>query len=853
MAAILVATASLSVAAGAAVAQPLLTDALYRSHHPRLLFRSSDVPGLVTKVHDGGPDDDAYAFIRDRVQTLYPTWSDALVLGTWYGLESLPDIALVGHLESPPDAAAIARGKSLTTFIADTYEPDFDEAGSSERLRSLAIGYDLFFDTATPDERGAIRDEIVHYLQVMTANPAYQVFELRPYLANHSAMIASALGLAAIDLQGEADQPVLDAAMAMADRIVANLLQYQFDPGGAYNEGSLYALWGLKHLAFYFEARKRFDGTNYADNARLRAVEEWLAYELLPEGGAHSQNLNDSGLTTTPFARNSAYFDWAMHAWNSGLSAWLWDHSVGTYGIDFGGDADKAATVLWHAAVPVMQPAMVLPLHRIWLQRGLYEFRTGWPTGASSDDVVFSFYSGKFEGGHAQEDQNQFALYGYGAQFVVDHGSGSVAKQSEAHNMVFIDGKGQHNAGSSIGTDGRIADYLLGGIADYVEGDAARAYTTYSEFNAPNVPVAGSDWSWGYQGANPVQTADRRVLVVHGASEPPYVVVMDDIDKDGGVHTYEWRMHTLATNTVDTAGDPMTIATSTATMDLHLLNPPRASVTVSTETFAAGNGDPNSTLLRIATSAVNPGFAFLMMPRSNATTAPPVANVAYPWGDVCTVDWPGSRIDYLVRNDSGAAVTAGTITTDARIAVVRLHHGRVEGYLAVDASALTVGSTACVAIENGTATCEESGSMVNLNRYDANFRFYDMGITSVYYHDQALGFVKDSGYIVPGGTTGVGNTPRGAGAIGLSVFPNPFNPATTIRVDADPNVPVRVTIFDVAGRRVYRLWDGPLLATTRSIEWDGRTDSNARVASGTYFVRATTPSGSRTVKLTLLK
>ncbi len=420
--------------------------------------------------------------------------------------------------------------------------------------------------------------------------------------------------------------------------------------------------------------------------------------------------------------------------------------------------------------------------------------------------------------------------------------------------MVFIDGQGQYNAGSSIGTDGHIADCVLGGIADYVMGDATQAYTTHSEFNAPNVPVLGSDWSWGYQGANPVNFADRRVVVVHGTSEPPYFVVMDDIDKDGGVHTYEWRMHTLVTNTVDTATDSMTIVSPKgAAMDLHLLNPPRTSVTASTETFAAGNDDPNSKLLRIATSAVNPHFAFLMIPRSTTTSAPPVTNVAYPWGYLCTIDWPGSRVDYLVRNDSGTSVTAGSIQTDARIAMVRMRHSHVEGYLAVDTSTLTVGSTQCVLIQNGTTTCEESGSEIHLNRYDADYRFYDMGITNVFYQDQALGFAKSNGYIVPDGATGVGDAPRPAGAVHLSAFPNPFNPVTTIRVDTDARTPVRVTVFDVAGRRVCLLWDGPLLSTPQSIEWDGRSDNNARVASGTYFVRATTASGSRTVKLTLLK
>lgn len=839
--------------AGTAMSDPVLTDSLYSAHHPRLLFSKGDIPALSAKMHDGGADDDAYAFIRSRVQTVYPSESPASILGTWYGLESIPEIGLVGHLESPPDTAAIALGRAVTTYIADTWEPDYDEAGSADRLRSLALGYDLFFENATPAERAYIRDEMVHYLQVMTWNQGYQVFQDRPYIGNHSAMIASALGLAAIVLQGEADPSLLDGAFSLADAIVDNLLQYMFDPGGSYNEGSLYALWTLKHLVYYFEARKRYDGLDYGSNPRIRAVETWLPYELLPEGRAVSQNLNDSGATATPFSTNSTYFDWAMHTWDSGLSSWLWEHSVGTYGVDEGAAADKAATALWHQSVPVVQPGDVLPLHRLWLQRGLYDFRTGWQSGASSDDVVFSFYSGKFEGGHAQEDQNQFALYGYGARLVIDHGPGFAAKQSEAHNMVLIDGKGQYNAGSSIGTDGKIAHYLLGGLADYIVGDATAAYSTHSEFNDPDQPVQGTDWSWGYEATSPVRYAVRRVVVVHGASAPPYFLIMDDIDKDDTVHSYEWRLHTLAGNTVTTATNPFTISTPVATMGVYMLNPDLSAVSVSTGTYSAGNGDPNSTMLRVTESAVNPQFSFLLMPRATAMSAPTVSNTPQSWGYACTVDWGGGLKDRLIRNDSGAAVGAYGITTDAQVALVRMNGSTIEGFFAANVTTLTVGSTDCIAIDNGPTTCEESDATIHLDRYDANFRFYDLGVTQVFYHDESLDFAVDNGFIVPGALTGVKAGPPAPRNLSLSVYPNPFNPATTIRVAAPLREPVRVEIFDVAGRRVRSLWNAPLGAAERTISWDGRNDAGAPVASGTYFVRAWTRSGTRTAKLTLLK
>ena len=150
------------------------------------------------------------------------------------------------------------------------------------------------------------------------------------------------------------------------------------------------------------------------------------------------------------------------------------------FGWDWGPKADKPATVLWNLGLAPVQPDSVLPPSAVWEDRGLYYCRSGWPSGAASNDLMLSFYSGKFQGGHAQEDHNQFTLQAYGAKLAIDHGPGDTGRQSESHNIVFIDGNGQHNAGGSIGTDGRINRFVLGGWADFVQGDATRAYATYS-------------------------------------------------------------------------------------------------------------------------------------------------------------------------------------------------------------------------------------------------------------------------------------------------------------------------------------------------------------------------------------
>lgn len=84
--------------------------------------------------------------------------------------------------------------------------------------------------------------------------------------------------------------------------------------------------------------------------------------------------------------------------------------------------------------------------------------------------------------------------------------------------------------------------------------------------------------------------------------------------------------------------------------------------------------------------------------------------------------------------------------------------------------------------------------------------------------------------------------------------PNPFRPRTTLSFQlarAEPSV--RLSIFDVAGRRVRTLYDGPAGVGEINAEWDGVDDEGARVPSGTYLYRLETASESQTKKLSLVR
>ena len=63
-------------------------------------------------------------------------------------------------------------------------------------------------------------------------------------------------------------------------------------------------------------------------------------------------------------------------------------------------------------------------------------------------------------------------------------------------------------------------------------------------------------------------------------------------------------------------------------------------------------------------------------------------------------------------------------------------------------------------------------------------------------------------------------------------YPNPFNPSTNITFKVAENSDVRVTVFDLLGRKVATLTDQPYVRGTHQIQWDASS-----VSSGQYIYR----------------
>jgi hypothetical protein len=108
-------------------------------------------------------------------------------------------------------------------------------------------------------------------------------------------------------------------------------------------------------------------------------------------------------------------------------------------------------------------------------------------------------------------------------------------------------------------------------------------------------------------------------------------------------------------------------------------------------------------------------------------------------------------------------------------------------------------------------------------------------------------------WLVPAAATGV-ETIAGTTTFDLLPnSPNPFANQTSLKFALPASGPARLTVFDIAGRRVAELVNRTMDAGVHSVTWDGRDASGATVASGVYLARLEAAGKTMTREMVRLK
>ncbi len=105
----------------------------------------------------------------------------------------------------------------------------------------------------------------------------------------------------------------------------------------------------------------------------------------------------------------------------------------------------------------------------------------------------------------------------------------------------------------------------------------------------------------------------------------------------------------------------------------------------------------------------------------------------------------------------------------------------------------------------------------------------------------------------PGDTTGTTsvddkNTLQIVSSYQLNIYPNPFNPQTTIKLATTEKSFTKIKVYDISGREVASIFQGEIEPGSHNFTWNA-----SNLSSGMYLIRTISGNNTKTVKALLLK
>ncbi len=88
----------------------------------------------------------------------------------------------------------------------------------------------------------------------------------------------------------------------------------------------------------------------------------------------------------------------------------------------------------------------------------------------------------------------------------------------------------------------------------------------------------------------------------------------------------------------------------------------------------------------------------------------------------------------------------------------------------------------------------------------------------------------------------------------IGAYPNPFNPHCRIQFKLpESGGTASLCIFDLAGRKVKKLYSGQCDGADHTVKWIGDSDNGVQIGSGVYFATLQAGSEQTVQKLVVLR
>lgn len=502
--------------------------------------------------------------------------------------------------------------------------------------RSYAMGLDWCGDYMSPEQKQLIIEAAADFARLKSQIVFSEQTWWYPY-HNWIGVDIGAAGLIALKLRDEYPDEAMQWIRRCNEAIGA-WFRNSFGRNGAQLEGTQYYSFGFTNALRYAIALKRITGTDILTGSEIEKLPQFLAMSLLP-GDTEFDARNDTHYGGVGFVESSMF----IHAFKSQLMAWLRDTTVtDKYSRDYtyprGTRGFAPQRLLWqNQDIEAKSPdELDISQNAFYEQRGLAIWRTGW----DKDDLMFSFEAGPYYAvTHNQADKGHFTLYGLGYRWAPDPAYGNNRTpggraQTDGHNCILIDGKGQMLSGAALGTEGKMVRYYNDEQYGYALADCTDAYNHTIAVQSHE----SSDW-WEDIGSGKDNSLNRELakrvyrhslFIKPQGKRPAYTVIFDDVEAVSSKTNYTWQMITWPDIEFNIEQEKITLTPAQKAIDtprMELYVDTDTNKTVSTDIYTPGdNRKPESyPRLRVKTDNTdNPKFASVLLPLQAQIASPKV-------------------------------------------------------------------------------------------------------------------------------------------------------------------------------------------------------------------------------------
>ncbi|HLA38872.1 MAG TPA: hypothetical protein VJ417_02695, partial [Candidatus Glassbacteria bacterium] len=306
----------------------------------------------------------------------------------------------------------------------------------------------------------------------------------------------------------------------------------------------------------------------------------------------------------------------------------------------------------------------------------------------SEKAAFFAFVTRNVSANHTHYDMDTFLFSAFGENFGAHANIWGYSDEHHGvdfeHNIVIIDAGGMpaadrsNSAGDDGSTDGYLTGVGLGHFADYVRGDARLSYQDRS------VPITTA-----------AIRADRSAIFAKQGPNP-WLVLADDIQKDGADHDYHWQWYTWKTAITGsgTLADPFVIDGDSADCAIAFLTPEAPEFDFHIEKSRESRRGLEMGLLRVNLRGVREKFLAVAAawpngsPRPRFKRGPEVSGYTRALSLVIEGEGYSDLVVWQPEEyieGRGEEISCAGLATDGLMALVRTDvNGRVTGYLLGD-------------------------------------------------------------------------------------------------------------------------------------------------------------------------